>query len=283
LFSLRSPIVGTQTIEACRREPWLLPQRLSLETPVIAIAWQLLFARVFEISVGETTLFLTGICVWIIYVTDHLLDSRRGLLYSSRHRFVARHARAFIAALTLSLVMAFGLSLRLPHRIYWGGIALSIVVGSYLFAIYRGQRIKRWLPKEVIVALLFAAGSAIVIWTEPHYLPNTTAALVSFVGLCLLNCAAVDSWEWQSVIERPHPPHGFVQWLGNHFAAAGLLLVAISALWLRHLPLLATAIIGSTMLLLLLERIRHHFRPESVRLLADAALLVVPLCLVVVR
>lgn len=219
----------------------------------------------------------------MIYVSDHLLDVRRGLLYSSRHKFVARHAKVFLTAVGLAFSVAFVLSLFLPRAIFLDGTGLSIAVVLYLLAIHRGRRIKRLFPKEVMVALLFAAGSTIAVWSHRQHLHAAAAALVNFAGLCLLNCVGVDTWEWQSAAERPRPPHFLIEWLGNHYFAMSFLLILGATVSLQRYPVPVLAIAGSTLSLLLVARIRHRFSAESVRLMADLCLLIVPLRLLVMR
>jgi hypothetical protein len=285
LFSLRVTDIAASSAAdlSPAREPWLLPQRLSLETPLIAMVWQLLFAHEFQIWVSSTTLAVATLCVWMIYVSDHLLDARRGLLYSSRHRFVAQHARAFVAVLALAFLAAFVLSVFLPRPIFTAGVGLSVAVALYLFTIHHGGPVKRIFPKEAMVAMLFAAGSTIVVWTDPQRLPAAVTALIGFAGLCLANCVAVDTFEWQSVVERPHAPHRVVRWLGRHFDAMCVLLTFATAVLLRGHLWLVLAIASSAIMMMLVSRIRARFSAESVRLLTDLSLLIPPFALLVGR
>src|SRR3954447_10807188 len=68
-----------------------------LDAPLVAITWQLLFAKSFGIAVanGDTlALFLTA---WLIYLADRLGDSMSlgaGGVMSLRQRFCRRHLRA---------------------------------------------------------------------------------------------------------------------------------------------------------------------------------------------
>lgn len=249
---------------------------------MIAVVWQLLLSDIFHLSVPVTTRLLTGLCVWMIYVSDHLLDVRRGLLYSSRHAFVARNRRALVPILAFALALAAALCFFLPWRIFIAGLGLSLAVLLYLAIVHRGRRLKRVLPKEVMVALLFASGTSIVVWSDPQQIKSGVAALVVFAGLCLVNCVAVDTWEWQSVADRPHPPHTVTRWLGRQFLPLLVLLLLFTLISLRDHPSLAAATVISLVSLLMVAQWRHRFSPEIVRLLADVALLVGPVVLLLV-
>src|ERR1700743_2499077 len=72
---------------------WLYPQVLSLDAPLVAASWQWLFAKSFHVTLSPFVLGLTAACVWMIYIADHVLDVRGGLVCSTRHRFVRKHTR----------------------------------------------------------------------------------------------------------------------------------------------------------------------------------------------
>jgi len=130
-----------------------------------------------------------------------------------------------------------------------------------------------------MVAVLFAAGSSIVVWNVPDRFANEWPALLAYFGVCLANCVAVDDWEWEAVSERSHPPHAIVQKLGSHFDTMCLATVAFTATMLRNNEALAAAIATSTLLLMSLSHLRKRYPPELVRLLADLCLLLPPVLL----
>ena len=60
-----------------RRPLWLWPNLLSLDAPLVAVAWLGMFAKTWQVVWFPKTIYLlvAGV-VWIIYVVDRLLDAR---------------------------------------------------------------------------------------------------------------------------------------------------------------------------------------------------------------
>jgi hypothetical protein len=171
----------------------------------------------------------------------------------------------------------------LTKEILFSGTALSVAVLLYLALIHRESRLKRLFPKEVMVALLFAAGSTISVWSDVHRARQALPAILAFASLCMLNCSAVDTWEWKSVVERRHAPHRVVRIIGNHFRLFCSIFVASAFLLLQRNAELTIALGGSAALLLLLSQIRSRFSAETLRLLADVCLLLVPFTYILSR
>src|SRR5512140_3956356 len=79
--------------------PWLWPNLLSLDAPIVALLWQLLFVRCFHGSLGTLPAALLAVAVWLIYVADRTLDAWRGMPGTAeqpRHQFYRRHWRAVL-------------------------------------------------------------------------------------------------------------------------------------------------------------------------------------------
>ncbi len=57
---------------------WLWPNLLSLDAPVVAVLWQILFARCFQVPVDALAALLLLLTVWLIYAADRTLDAWRG-------------------------------------------------------------------------------------------------------------------------------------------------------------------------------------------------------------
>jgi hypothetical protein len=73
------------------------------------------------------------------------------------------------------------------------------------------------IPKELIVALLFTAGTFLVAWTAA---PNAAGTLLlpalSFFLLCLANLVTIEMWEWRELRgENSGRPHRTAIWLGR--------------------------------------------------------------------
>lgn len=252
---------------------WLYPQILSLDAPAVSVAWQWLFAKSFHVAISPAVLFVTAACVWMIYAGDHLLDVHSGAIYSARHRFSQRHFRKFIAMIGIVFASATVASLRLSTTVWRGGLGLAAAVAFYLVLVHAsGETVRRYWPKEVVVGVIFAAGSTIATWSSLQPLAALPIAL--FAALCILNCTAVEYWEWQRTHVLLRYPHRMTRWLTKHFYPAAVVISTASATAFIFTPsAVLIAVLLSAVLLILVARNRTRIAPEVSRLLADAALL----------
>src|SRR5579864_3623593 len=88
--------------------PWLWPNLLSLDAPIVALLWQILFTRCFRAPLNPVASALLAFAVWLIYVADRTLDVQGAACepLTSRHLFYRLHWRAlaplWIAVLAVS-------------------------------------------------------------------------------------------------------------------------------------------------------------------------------------
>ncbi len=86
----------SQSLKSRTRAWWLWPNVLSLDAPLVALAWQEAFAQVMAVELGAAQRVLLAVCTWLAYSGDRLLDARRlpdGPVDSARHAFARKHAR----------------------------------------------------------------------------------------------------------------------------------------------------------------------------------------------
>ncbi len=191
-----------------RGRPLLWLNVLCLDAPLVALGWQLLFARVFHLTLrsGETAaLFLTA---WGIYLVDRFVDSispAPGTRRSVRADFCWRHKRTWAALLLLVLVLdGATIFTSLDRRVLIDGSFLGVVAVVYLLINHNFSKLWRTVPlKEMTVGFLFAAGTLIVL------LPRAGPALACFVvtglmfgSLCSLNCLSIAAWERELDLEQ---------------------------------------------------------------------------------
>jgi hypothetical protein len=238
--------------------PWLWPNLLSLDAPVVAVLWQMLFARCFHSGVNSIATILLSLAVWLIYAADRVLDARDETARQPRHEFYRRHWRLVVPMWSAVLILAGWLAwTRLPSPIFERGLLLLAAVAMYMMAVHGLQR--EW-PKEAAVAVLFALGASLASWSDVHSVADA-ATIVLFCCLCWINCAAIEQWERR---ENTRWPVGAAALL---VAAASLILVP------EHRPVLGAAEAASALALLALDRGRRHLSPDALRVLADVALL----------
>lgn len=211
----------------------------------------------------------------MIYAADHLLDVNSGAIYSTRHQFVQRHRMRFRVTFMLILIVAAAAALRLPVAILGHGLVLCAIVGIYFVAVHAGGDVaRRYWPKEFVIGAVFAAGSSITTWSHFDAARPAWLAIVLFAALCILNCCAVDSWEWQASHVLLRYPHRLTRWVARHCFGAAVVVIVLGALLLLVAPNSAIlALLLSAVLLIAVARVRDRLSPEAARLLADAALL----------
>src|SRR5260221_7493183 len=84
-----------------RSPVWLFPNLLSLDAPLVAVAWQGLLAVETDLPLRLTGRIVLGLTVWLIYVADRMLDVRDPAKVppTARHRFYRDHRNVAIALL----------------------------------------------------------------------------------------------------------------------------------------------------------------------------------------
>jgi hypothetical protein len=236
---------------------WLWPNLLSLDAPVVALLWQILFARCFHARVDLLPSVLLVLAVWLIYAADRTLDAWTGSGAQPRHEFYRRHWRTLLPLWIL--VLAAGLTLawmRLTPELFVSGVALAGAVVLYFALLHCGIFQK---TKEGAVAVLFALGATLSAWPNVRTAVDIEA-IVLFSCLCWINCVAIEHWEGES--EWPIA------------AAAGFVaLAAVMLLLFSSRPVLGGAVAASAMCFVLLDCARRHFSRDALRVLADVALL----------
>lgn len=174
---------------------------LCLDAPLVALAWQWLFARSFGAHLNWSLRLLLFLTAWLIYLGDRFADTLRlppGSARSERHRFCQEHMIGWWIAIVVIFVFDTALALRtldLQMLLLGGALAAACAVYLFLNHLLGG----RWRPipmKEKAVGVLFAAGTTLaVVGQLPGLTISFAFALVLFAMLCTLNCLCIASWE----------------------------------------------------------------------------------------
>ncbi len=252
---------------------------LSLDAPTVAALWCWAFGRAARLWLAPWLPLALAMGTWLFYVADRLLDARLSSAASlqERHRFHERHRRWFLGvAAPVALALAFLIS-RMPRTLIASYCVLGALSLLYLALVHVPARASgrsfryfaRYFPKEFVVALLFAAASALPAWDEarrramgmPRHHPLLLLCPL-FAALCWLNCVAIEDWEQHHGGRR-------ILWLAMLTIAAGC--GALFELMNRSACWLAIAVILSGVFFLVLDRSR--LTAAGRRIAADLALL----------
>ena len=247
------------------------PNLLSLDAPVVAVLWQILFIRCFHATrltqgTVRPSVLLVSV-VWLIYAADRALDAWRGSDARPRHEFYRRHWRALLPIWIVVLAATSGFAwTSLQPELFERGAWLLAAVLVY-FGVVHFSRL-RW-PKEAAVAIIFGLGASLAAWTrvETSY---DVLTVVLFACLCWINCAAITDWEhgaWEHGDWECRPG----RWsIGILAACVGVAAIAVLH---RERPILAGAEAASAIAFIMLDHSRLKLSADALRVLADVALL----------
>ncbi len=239
----------------------------------MAAIWSWFFVRAMHLHLSLIQALLLPLGTWLLYVADRILDGLRrgrGERLRERHHFHAHHRVAFLlAALFLSVLLAWFVLTRMRPEALRDDLLIGVFALLYLFAVHRG--VAR-LPKELAVAILFAAATAVPAWSrlsagKEQLMP----AIILFALLCWINCVGIEKWEGGN-------PHAITRWASLHLRpiATIIALFSLAAALLapsRGLMAVYLAALLSSGLLFSLDARSTHMSPLRLRIAADAALL----------
>src|SRR5947207_6720630 len=244
-----------------------------LDAPLVAVAWQWLFASSFHIAVSASArdaLFLTG---WLIYLIDRLADSlslRADSAKSLRQQFCLRHAKLWMGLIpVIAMLDAIIVFSHLDSDLLLSGACVGGIAFVYLMLNYAFSQLWETIPlKEITVGSLFAAGTLLALSTfsGTTFIGGRSAipsAAFLFAMLCSLNCMSIAVWERE--LDRSQGKHSIAtRWLGVGFwvrtscvvLAFGSLIIAVidHALWPLALCLSISAILLATLHLISIQR-----------------------------
>ena len=274
---------------------WFWWNILSLDAPTISVVWAILYTHTNGTGLSAAEAIVLALSVWIIYVGDRLLDGwtvRNRAVLKERHLFYARHRTAF-ASLVMFVVAAIAwVSTKyLPHTEVNAGVKLGVIVVLYMAGIHalRG-RIARFVSKEVVVGVLFAAGTTLPMWSRGGGISRVAwMSLILFALLCSLNCLCIECWEKHPSVDALYEIPHLVRWANSRINLIATLLLTCALLFLLTPSTRGSsgpeflAVCLSSLLFFLLDHRRNRFSRSALRVLADAVLLLAGLVALMVR
>lgn len=280
-----------------QRKPWwLLPNLLSLDAPLVAVAWLYIFARTWRVDYLPWAAYISlGLVVWVIYVTDRLLDvSMRGDTsekLEARHEFHRQHQRVFRRVALLAGFLALTLVItHLPLNIYgfafrptpWMGhayIGAIMVAGFFVLSIFSTHG-PNDIPyaKNLLAGISFAYGTAMLAYAYTGFEMwefVRSRELICFAVLCILNISAIDLWEhaYRSTDPEMKASDELALTLPLTLLGGAALVFASQDSELTTRPFFYAILTGAAVLHII-NRTRARFSMDALRVLADVALLV---------
>ena len=270
-----------------RKPLWLLPNLLSLDAPLVAMAWLYVFARTWRLGYHPWEAYASlGLAVWIIYASDRLLDvSLAGGDHATlepRHRFHLQYRKYFRAGLWIAVLAAVALVvMRMPMAIYKYLLLGGVMVAGFFGLSMLSSQDPREVPhtKNILAGITFAFGTAMTAHLYRYeydiYDMLGSREFVCFAVLCILNISAIDLWEHaaRSTDMETRAGDELALTLPLILLAGVALLYALMDEGGHTRPFFYAILTGAG-LLYVLNRARANFHMDSLRVLADIALLI---------
>ena len=272
---------------AVQRKPLrLYPNLLSLDAPLVAVAWLYVFAKTWRVDYHPWEAYVSlPLVVWVIYVADRLLDASmagsNGGKLEARHEFHRRHRKFFsigavLAGLTALILVVSYMSYAIYHYVLIGGVVVAGFFGLSMLSVQEGNEIPH--VKNILAGAGFAFGTAMMAHV---YLPGLgiyemlrSPEFISFGVLCILNISAIDLWEHanRSADIEIKASDELALTLPLTLLGAASLVFALTDHEMATRPFFYAILTGAA-LLQVLNRTRTRFSMDALRVLADVALL----------
>ena len=262
---------------------WQWPTILSLDAPAVAVVWQWLFAQTTGSTLSWFHHVILATAVWLAYSADRWIEGwrlPREDVQTRRHLFYQHHRwttfgiwlAIFISSIALSWQLLGATELK-------AGLLLLGPVLVYLLSHQLLHRQHLRVPKELCVALLFAAGIAIFSLAQVSVdFHHGGILLILFGLLCFADCALISIWEDE--VDRQHGQTSLaLQYPGGHWLVRLLpwIIALVSLGFIAHASPISRVAFGclsaSSTLLGLIDLRQNSLGREWARVLADFALL----------
>lgn len=183
---------------------WLWPNLLSLDAPLVALAWAWMFSKAWGVVSVPWQLWATlGFSVWIVYALDRIVDAHRKgdtMLLGTRHHFHQRYAKFFFgvivaAALWCLHTVLFNLA---QTVLQYGLFVMLCAVVYFVIAVNQPKSEQSGLGKNLVAGLTFSYGASAGIHAYSPVLPFGdmlfSSEVLLFAALCVINMTAIDFW-----------------------------------------------------------------------------------------
>jgi hypothetical protein len=301
-------------MEKPRPPLWLLPNLLSIDAPLVAVAWMWMLARALRVEYIQTAAWwVLPAAIWCVYVLDRLLD---GWAHpevrdsSPRHIFHWRWRWLLLVGALLAGGVSIYQSLYVLSRsMFSAGLVALLLCGVYfILAYFQGREVP--YAKNFMAGMIFAMGIGIpvnaasatllvtdlndviyafnhtglrdAVWNFGRMVVSTLIVIFYqcttvwvFGLLCMMNITAIDLWEKADGTDDEEDVYG-------HEAALSLGLIILAGGSLVFAAMQADeyskpffyAVMVAAASLQVINHYRDRLSMNALRVLADVALLV---------
>ena len=162
---------------------------LSFDVVLGAVASSWMFWKIPDGNgvINLPSILILGICTWIIYIFDRLLDNLKSEPEDARHKFHYRHQYYLQVGIFILFFIAAIIAFFLPRNIIYFGILLSILILIYFYFLQKKSKLAYFQYfKEIFTSAIYSicvVGSAFS--TKPNL--NWEAYLAGFIFFLLVH------------------------------------------------------------------------------------------------
>lgn len=261
---------------------WLWPNLLSLDAPLVALAWLWLYGQIWGVMDLPWELWVAlAAAVWMIYALDRIIDTADGSEkkhWEVRHHFHRKHRQKFLVlVIALALWCAWATLAALSKSVIgYGFLVGAVVLAYFLLALDARKKSILSLPKNLIASAAFALGVASAAHAYAPFM--TIGGMITeievwlFAGLCFLNISAIDFW----ALENEDEEEAASVLAFGALVLGGVAMYFASTVGIYQRPFFYAVIVGVGALYFL-NRLRGRFSLDERRVLVDVTLLLPPL------
>lgn len=132
---------------------------LSLDVVLGAVASSWMFWKIPDGNgvVNLPSMLILGICTWIIYILDRLLDNLKSEPEDARHQFHFQHQYYLQVVIIILFFIAVILAFFLPRNVIYFGIALSVLILIYFYILQKKSKLADYQYfKEIFTSAIYS-------------------------------------------------------------------------------------------------------------------------------
>jgi hypothetical protein len=132
---------------------------LSLDVVVGAVASSWMFWKIPDGNgvVNLPSILILGICTWIIYIFDRLLDNLKSEPEDARHQFHFQHQYYLQVGIIILFFIVAILAFFLPKNVIYFGIALSVLILIYFYILQKKSKSANYQHfKEIFTSAIYS-------------------------------------------------------------------------------------------------------------------------------